>query len=159
MEVRDIILGIDPDIEKSGIAIGDLNNGETILTNWTLYHLFCYLEENKGRIIKVYVEQGELNKKANFHRVLKQQRPGLTGNQLMGIAEATAAKVGMNFAVARLILETCEILKVPAQGVRPVMSKMDAPTFQKYFGLKGKNQEQRDAFVMIAGRYKHSKQI
>ena len=61
------LIGIDPDVDKSGVAIIDGNN--VTLDNLTFFKLFDYLKfyKEKERKPTVYVECGFLNK-SNWHK-------------------------------------------------------------------------------------------
>ena len=56
------LIGIDPDVDKSGVAIIDGNN--VTIDNLTFFQLFDYLKfyKEKERKPTVYVECGFLNK-------------------------------------------------------------------------------------------------
>ena len=137
------LIGIDPDVDKSGVAIIDENN--VTLDNLTFFQLFDYLKTHKGQDRKpiVYVECGFLNK-SNWHKS-------------SGKSAAFNAKIGehtgANFETAKKIVEMCEYFKLPHVKVKPTNSKKDSYFFKKLTGISfATNQEQRDAFMLIYGR-------
>ncbi|MDD4438318.1 MAG: hypothetical protein PHS04_09820 [Tissierellia bacterium] len=95
---HDIIVGIDPDIDKSGVAIyykaqrqmeKDSLEFPDLLVK--LYDLSC-LPLN----VLVVVEAGWLNEKSNFHGFSK------------GVAENIARKVGSNQQTGKHTIEMCQ---------------------------------------------------
>lgn len=137
------LIGVDPDVEKSGIAIIDGNN--VTIDNLTFFQLFDYLKfyKEKERKLTVYVECGFLNK-SNWHKSA-------------GKSAAFNAKIGeytgANFETAKKICEMCEYLNIPHVKVKPTSSKKDSDFFKKLTGITTRtNQEQRDAFMLIYGR-------
>lgn len=138
-----ILIGIDPDVDRSGYAfmIGD----KIKLANLTFFELFEELSFYKERIEKptVYVECGFLNK-SNWH---KKQDGSSAVNAMIG------QRTGANFETAKKICEMCEYLKIPHVKVKPTASKKDSAFFKQLTGLKIRtNQEQRDALMLIVGR-------
>lgn len=59
-------IGIDPDVEKSGVAEWD--GSKLTLHAMTLIELFYFLSENKMNDIQVYIECGWLIKKTNWKK-------------------------------------------------------------------------------------------
>lgn len=137
------LIGIDPDVDKSGVAIIDGNN--VTLDNLTFFKLFDYLKfyKEKERKPTVYVECGFLNK-SNWHK-----KAGKSAAFNAKIGEYT----GANFETAKKICEMCEYLNIPHVKVKPTNSKKDSDFFKKLTGITFRtNQEQRDAFMLIYGR-------
>ncbi|MDC5072901.1 hypothetical protein [Acinetobacter baumannii] len=136
-----IIIGIDPDLEKSGVAV--LKDGSLRLDNMRFYDLTQYLEVNKGQIKKVVIEAGWQNKKSNFHSFYGQTKSA---------GEAIARKVGENHATGILLAEIAQALGLAVLLVKPTKSKLNAEQFNKITGWQGRtNQEQRDAGMLIWG--------
>ena len=140
-----ILIGIDPDVDKSGVAI---KNGDKIeLLSLTFFGLFDFfnqvlLEKGKSEQLLVVIEGGWLNK-GNRHTKSK------------GSA-ALNAKIGENVGrgheVGRKIVEMVEYLEITHKVVRPTRSKLNAQVFKKITKIEGgTNQEKRDAFMMIFG--------
>lgn len=147
-----ILIGIDPDVDKSGVAYIGINK-EMQLNNMTFFELFDYLiyakklSENMlitaSIPIKVYIEAGWLNK-PNWHT---------SGKMNIATVAQIGARTGANHEVGRKIAEMCEHLHINYELVRPTQSKVDAVYFKqltKYH--KRTNQEQRDAAMLIWGR-------
>ena len=141
--MRNLLIGIDPDVDKSGVAFK--NGNEYTLENLTFFELFDFLKFYKEREEKpiVYVEKGSLNK-SNWHT--KQSHSAAFNSK---IGENT----GRNFETANKIIEMCQYLKLPYVEVKPTRKKIDSETFKKLTGFtKRTNQEQRDSFMLIFGR-------
>ncbi|MBN2776808.1 MAG: hypothetical protein JXR36_04155 [Bacteroidales bacterium] len=134
---KDIYIGIDPDISKSGVAIYNAENGEMYLKTMDFFNLMNYILVNSKNII-VCIESGYLNRKVNFHR-----------NSSKHVAEKIAMATGVNHAVGILLYQLCEknnidvIRYVPKKG----QAKMSADDMSNIVGTKIKsNPETRDAF-------------
>ena len=149
--MRKILIGIDPDVDKSGVA--QMAFESLGLLNLSFFHLFDFLSHAKNisentvitaKIpIKVYIEAGWLNK-SNWHTSDSKSRHVNTriGNN-----------TGANHEVGRKIAEMCEYLKIDYELVRPTQSKVDAVYFKQLTKYQGRtNQEQRDAAMLILGR-------
>jgi len=137
------IVGIDPDVDKSGVAF--LSGNQLQLDNLTFFQLFDYFNEMKKKYpgLEVYVECGFLNK-SNWHK--KSDRSAAFNSK---IGEHT----GANFETAKKIVEMCEYLKITHYKIKPTKSKITNDYFKSITGYTGKtNQEQRDAFMLIFGR-------
>ncbi|MGQ0755919.1 hypothetical protein ACT4ZN_15715 [Acinetobacter baumannii] len=136
-----IIIGIDPDLEKSGVAV--LKDGLLRLDNMRFYDLTQYFEVNKDQIKKVVIEAGWLNKKSNLHgRIGQSKRAG----------ERIAKNVGENHATGKLIAEMAQSFGLPIVLVKPTKTKLNAEQFSKITGWQGRtNQEQRDAGMLVWG--------
>lgn len=139
-----ILIGIDPDTEKNGVAMKV--NKQFLLYNFdffTLYQVLKELKENEqinDTKIKVYVECGFLNK-GNRH--FKEQ-------ESMQFNGKISERVGANHETAKKICEMCESLKLDYEQVRPTKSKINSVTFNEITGYeKRSNQEQRDALMLI----------
>ena len=138
-----ILIGIDPDVSKSGVAFLKDNNLE--LQNLTFFELFDFLKFYKETEIKptVYVECGFLNK-SNWH-----VKEGFNSKTTAQIGNRT----GANHEVARKIVEMCIYLGLPYFQIKPTKTKITNDYFKKITGLNIRtNQEQRDAFMLIFGR-------
>ncbi|WP_228203393.1 hypothetical protein [Acinetobacter sp. CFCC 10889] len=136
-----MIIGIDPDLEKSGVAV--LKDGSLRLNNMSFYDLTQYFEVNKDQIKKVVIEAGWLNKKSNLHsRYGQSKRAG----------ERIAKNVGENHATGKLLVEMAESLGLAVVLVKPTKSKKNSEEFNRITGWQGRtNQEQRDAGMLIWG--------
>lgn len=139
--LKPLIIGIDPDLEKSGVAV--LKDGSLRLGNMRFYDLTQYFEVNKDQIKKVVIEAGWLNKKSNLHgRYGQSKRAG----------ERIAKNVGENHATGKLLVEMAESLGLAVVLVKPTKSKKNSEEFNRITGWQGRtNQEQRDAGMLIWG--------
>jgi hypothetical protein len=143
MPKEKILIGIDPDVDKSGIAF--LNGNHLELNNLTFFELFDYFRQIKEKYENpiIYVECGFLNK-SNWHK-----KAGKSAAFNAKIGEYT----GANFETAKKIVEMCIYLKITHYKIKPTKSKVSNDYFKMVTGYKGQtNQEQRDAFMLIYGR-------
>ncbi|MCH7309205.1 hypothetical protein MMO38_13850 [Acinetobacter sp. NIPH 1852] len=137
----DLIIGIDPDLDKSGVALKGSQG--LALYNLTFVELKNLIEKEYAVIKKVVVEAGWLNEKANFH-----YRP----KQTKSAGERIAKNVGENHATGKLITQLIESMGIPVQLVKPTRSKLSSDDFKRITGWPQRsNQEQRDAAMLIWG--------
>lgn len=140
-----ICIGIDPDLDKSGVAVA--KEGKiAALHNLTFHQLRDFITDNKDSIKKVYLEAGWLNKKTSWHAQNTQKR---------GVVEKTAYHIGENHAVGKLIEQMLIELGVNYVLIKPWEAKRNHEQFCKYTGWKGgrTNQEQRDSACLVYGHY------
>lgn len=138
-----LLIGIDPDVDKSGFAF--IEGNKLKLQNLTFFELYDTLRYYKEREIKptVYVECGFLNK-SNWH---KKNSYSAAMNSKIG------ERTGANFETAKKIVEMCIYLGLPYIQVKPTRTKITNDYFKSITGIKIRtNQEQRDAFMLIFGR-------
>jgi hypothetical protein len=141
MKQQITLIGIDPDTEKSGVAI---KSDELKLYNMSFFELYDILTTFKPETekIKVYIECGFLNR-GNRHKV--------SGGSLE-LNSKIGERIGANHEVAKKICEMCEHLKIEFIQVRPTKTKTKSDYFKKITGYnKRTNQEQRDACLLIWG--------
>jgi hypothetical protein len=136
-----LLIGIDPDIEKSGVCYY-FSKENFKLYNLTFFELFTTLKQTEGNV-KAYIEAGWLNK-SNWHKV---------ANGSAAINASIGLRTGANHEVGRKIVEMCEYLEVEYVLVKPTKSKINSDKFNKNTGHKGRsNQEQRDACMLVFGK-------
>lgn len=142
-------IGIDGDIDKSGVAIKDLKTREIKLLSLSFFELLEFLKANEGEINLIRVEAGYLNEKANFHY------KGVKTS----VAAQIGSRVGANWQVCKLIVEMCKYLGLKYEEVRPLKKhwkgtngkitheeiKMLCPQLKE----TKSNQETRDALLLI----------
>lgn len=145
------IIGIDPDSNKSGVAILNNNTKELQILSLTFFGLFDILSSTKNETLTIKIEAGWLNKKPNYHLSKSKAIAGKIGND-----------VGRNAETGRKIIEMCEYLNVPYKVVKPLKKIWKTPTGkishqqlvnllkQKNITLKNNktNQDQRDAILI-----------
>lgn len=137
-----LIIGIDPDVTKSGVATISKPSKNLNLQNLSFFELYKYLETNCFLIGKVVIEAGWLNK-SNWH---------LKGDKAK-YAAAIGNRTGQNHAVGQKIVEMCEFLNLDYELVKPQKSKTDAKKFKMLSGYEGRtNAEMRDAAMLILER-------
>jgi hypothetical protein len=135
-------IGIDPDIDKNGVAIWDSEKKQfdsiAVLDFWDLISVFIDLKFWAYET-HVIIEAGWLIKKSNWHG----------GRGVM--AQRIAKNVGMNHQVGILLAEYCERYDIPYELVKP-KGKIKADTFKKLTGWPERtNQEKRDAAMLVFG--------
>lgn len=139
-----ILIGIDPDIDKSGVC--EYYSSELFeLSNLRFFELFDKLASLKSiddLDIEVVIEAGWLNK-SNWHKVVRGSS-ALNAN--------IGARTGANHEVGKKIVEMCEYLKLKHRIVKPIKSKIDAKAFEQITKYKKRtNQEQRDSAMLVFG--------
>ena len=136
--MTDLIIGIDPDLEKSGVAV----LGQSLeLKNLTFPETIELFRNHQDEIKKVVIEAGWLNKKSNF-RFGHSKTAG----------EKIAKNVGENHATGKLLAEMAKSCGLAVVLVKPSRSKVDSKEFNRITGWQGRtNQEQRDAAMLIFG--------
>jgi hypothetical protein len=154
MSGNKVWIGIDPDVKKSGVAKWE--DGKLELYNFEFFELYDTLGEwsysaySRGKLVKVRLEAGFLNKKANWHSSKEKdwktaQSEGLINSRIAGFT-------GANHQVAKLIEEMCKRLKLDYELVKPVNKKLKGEEFKKITRYAEKtNQETRDAGMLVYG--------
>jgi hypothetical protein len=139
--MQNVLIGIDPDVNKSGVCMYNSKTNFTLLT-LSYFELFDLLKNTKGNI-KVYIEAGWLNK-SNWHKVV---------NSSAAINANIGLRTGANHEAGRKIVEMCEYLKLEYFLIKPTRSKINSDTFNKITGFKKRtNQEVRDAAMLVFGK-------
>ena len=142
MSERTLIVGVDPDCDKSGVAVLNPITKELELCNLTFFQLFDYLQFDKDKIKLVVVEAGWQNR-GNWHAV--KGSPSI--NAQIG------QRTGANHQVGKLIVQMAAYLGLETELVKPTRSKVDAKQFARITGVIGRtNQEIRDAGILVWGR-------
>ena len=137
-----IIIGIDPDVDKNGVAINHCKN--ITLDNLRFFELFEKLKTLQLESIPmiVVVEGGWLNK-SNWH---KKEKGSAAVNAKIG------NHTGANHETGKKIVEMLEYLNITHVVVKPTKSKVNAKLFKMITGIKqSTNQEKRDAYMLIHG--------
>lgn len=135
-----MIIGIDPDLIKSGVAIlGDSLELKTM----TFAETVDLFRSQQELIKKVVIEAGWLNKKSNMHNRIGQRKT---------VGERIAKNVGENHATGRLLVEMANSFNLNVVEVRPTRTKKNAEEFRRITGYLGRtNPETRDAGMLIFG--------
>ena len=114
MKKYDNVIGIDGDVDKSGVAFLHVPTRKLEASTLTFPELLDYLQFvkkqsiEKNETVVVVVEAGWLNKKSNFH--------GGKG----GIGQKIANGVGRNAEVGRKIIEMCKHYDLEVIEQRPL---------------------------------------
>ena len=148
---KKLIIGIDPDVHKNGVAVYWKEDGKRHLELHSLrfFELFDFLNHLKESIKLVVIEGGWLNYKSNY-RITK-------GN---GINARIGAKVGANHETGKKIVEMCVYIGIIYNIVKPLKKswkgsegKITHKELEQMtkIDLKRTNQEQRDATLLVWG--------
>ena len=139
-------IGIDPDINKSGLAI-TMNGALVRVEARTFFDLCEMLNSAKntardvGAPLMVTIEAGWLIKKQNWHPA-----------QGRGVRDKIAKNIGENHAAGKLIARWCDEAGIPYELVPP-RGKVKSARFKRLTGWnKRANQDMRDAAMLIWGR-------
>jgi hypothetical protein len=148
-----IFIGIDPDVDKSGVAIWYKNQKKIELFNKSFFHLFDLLnflkEQCPNSQITLIIEAGWLNK-SNWHKGYMKDGKFVKNSEQTN--ENISKKTGANHEVGKKICEMAEYLKLNYTLIRPRTKKVNADMFGKITNVKTRtNQEQRDAAMLVFG--------
>lgn len=120
------IIAIDPDTEKSGIAV--INKTERTIDVHSLAFPYCldFMQRfmcihNLEDKVQIFVEGGWLNKKSNFHSFSKNKNvDDKKENNMQFIGERIAGKVGANHETGKKLCEMFDYYNIPYQVVKPL---------------------------------------
>lgn len=159
---KGLVIGIDPDVDKSGVAVFNKHTGEKTLTTMGFWDLVEFLNENWLDIRIVVIEAGFLNTKSNF-RDAQQVATALNSNNPIEnlrkqkrVGENISVKVGRNHQVGILLVSYCERFRIPHTAIQPTSHKITSTKlFFQMYGIKTakSEQEKRDAFHIISGYF------
>lgn len=147
--MKDLIIGIDPDVDKNGVAVYQKPTRGLQLLSLTFFELFDFLNQNKGDIREIVIEAGWKHKKSNFHN----------SHSGVGVAAKIGSRTGANHEVGRKIVEMCAYLSITSKEVMPLRKrwkgtdgKITQEEFKQITGYsKRNNQEMRDAGLLVWG--------
>lgn len=139
------IIGVDPDVDKSGFAIWmpESQSFEKI-TLLDFYSILEYFSKYAADISMVVVEAGWLNT-GNFH---------LSKQKSIRAAAKTGENTGRNFQRGIDITEAAAFYGIPCRLSKPTAKnswKNSEEMFRKITGVKGGNPEMRDAAMLVYG--------
>ncbi len=152
----DIIVAIDPDREKSGVAVLHTQSKEVSVVGLSFPNLVDFISnlsedaKSRNKSLKVFVEGGWLVKKSNYH--------AYQGHR----AEKIAKDVGANHETGRKIVEMLDHKGVEVEVVHPLKKcwkgmdgKITHEELSQFVNIKSRtNQDERDAVLLawvIAG--------
>jgi len=142
-----LLIGIDPDCDRSGVAIKYLNEKVFDLKLFSFFDLLDFLESKKDLIKEVRVEASWL---ISFNYTAQFGFNNAVKNKISN-------KVGENHNVGKLIVEFCKRKQIIFKEVRPLKKKwkgtngkISKKEFVELTGWKGPaSQEERDAYLLI----------
>jgi len=139
----DVLIGIDPDVDKSGVALKWTKHKEVYVHSESLLTLakrlsgFGNYAHEKALVI---IEAGWLNKKKNWHAMKDCSDE---------VKQAAASKVGRNHQIGLSIVQFCEELGLDYFLYKPTKTKKTKTFLKKQFGIIAKNQEEVDAVMLV----------
>jgi hypothetical protein len=144
-----IYIGIDPDIEASGVAFWkpDFNEFDYIknMSFWDVIDVLkdCSFQKTISDFnFTVIIEAGWLISKSNWHGRTYQSK---------SVGEKIAKNVGSNHQIGILIAEYCDRYGITYELKKP-LGKVKSDYFKKITGYtKRTNQDQRDAAMLVYG--------
>lgn len=111
MNTKTKIIGIDPDVEKSGVCYLYTPTKQVEVTALDFPHLLEYLSEFEADCnVVVVVEAGWKNEISNYHKGFYNREVG----------EKIGLKVGRNQQVGHCIVEMCKFWKIPVVEKLPL---------------------------------------
>lgn len=148
----DIIIAVDPDVEKNGIATLDTDTRHITIDTATLPVMLHYIQltaqqaAEAGRSVKVFVEDGSLNR-SNWH---------LNPRDSKAIAAAKGKAQGRNHQRGKDIIELLQWQGISTEGIAPLRKvwrgKDKKITHKELTAIVGDvrhtNQEGRDAALI-----------
>ena len=143
----DVVIGIDPDVEKSGCAYLEVATRKLEISTLTFPELLDFLRyikrqsEVTQKNVRVIIEAGWMNK-AHWH---------LSPKDTKQTAAAKGNSAGRNHEVGRKIAEMCDHWQIPYELIKPLALKVGGVNLWQ--GKDGKiTQEELAAFTGIMGR-------
>lgn len=148
----DAVIGIDPDVEKNGVAYLDTATRDMEVLNLPFAQLIdylCYVKrccETNNRAFITVIEAGWMNA-GNWHFRYSDSKA-----KVAELGRAT----GRNHQTGILLAEMCAFLKIPYVLQKPLVKvwrghdrKITAEELKSFTGIKGRtNQEGRDAALL-----------
>lgn len=148
--IKQIYIGIDPDIDKSGVAIWHRQSEKLELLTYKFFDLFTFLQNlTQPESIMVVIEAGWLNRKSNFRQGYVKNGVFVRFSKAKG--ESMAHDVGRNAETGKKIVEMCEFLGLDYKLYKPTQKKTSPDQFHRITGQSVKNQEKIDAAMMVIG--------
>ncbi len=147
----DIVIGIDPDIDKSGVAYLNVNNRTLEVSTLSFAQVVEYfnhvVEQKKAGQSVIVVVEASWMMKSNWHLKFGSRKE---------YAAATGYKVGQNHQTGKLICEMARAIGLEVLEHAPLRKcwkgkdgKITADELQQITGLIGRtNQESRDAALL-----------
>lgn len=149
------VIGIDPDVDKSGVALLDVNSMTLSTYDFTFPYLLEFLKEQKEKHddLKIYVEFTDRNR-ANWH---------ISQHDTARSAARKGFDVGRNQGLAKTIIEMAEYMCIAVYPIQPFRKcwqgkdgKITHEELKRLCQMSGiefnsprSNQEERDAALLV----------
>ncbi|WP_080057158.1 hypothetical protein [Spirosoma aerolatum] len=148
----DLVIGIDPDIDKSGWAVWSRSQNRFIevlpLPFWKFIDKATAYAPGSALFV---LDAGWLNEKVNYHAIklplhLKNASEAVKAKYVAAVREKVARDVGLNAGVGLSMLNFLQANHHEVRPIKPTMHKWDAEMIARQTGYKGQsNPETRDA--------------
>lgn len=143
-----IQIGIDPDIEKPGVAI--IEDGKyTAVTSMTMPDLFDLIASHRGKTAVVFHVEDVNTDSATYYRDKS------TARNKQAVQNTISQRVGMVKGAAMTICHViehydCRLMMVKPKSRAHKTAKHEADYFKRITGWQGRtNQDSRDAAMLI----------
>lgn len=151
----DFVVGLDPDTEKTGVAILRVSDSSLLLEAHDLSGVIGVFEDMEqlqrlnGDLVLIRVECGFLNK-SNWHLGSCHTIYAHKGlNAALSTAAKIGEKVGRNHETARVIVQLAKRMGLTVEEVKPTETKINAEAFRAITKYEGRSsQEKRDAAML-----------
>lgn len=132
MDSKNLIVGIDGDIEKNGLAIYNKKTKELKYSSIDFFDLLKWLIENKSEITQVKIEASWKISKSDFHSSIPKKSLYAYYEVLKysNISASIGKKVGANHEIGRKIEQFCIRESIPY--------KLSMPLTKRWKGKGGK---------------------
>lgn len=148
--MKNLYIGIDPDVEESGFAIWNKTEKQfEVITALPLGKLLDAIITKRAGIALVVVEAGWLN---TGNRHLYRKKITKPVKDPLAFAAKTGENTGRNHQRGMDIVELLEWLEIPYKLQQPSSRniwKDSEPNFKKITGVRGGNPEKRDAAMLV----------
>ncbi len=147
--MREIIIGIDPDMIASGVAVIAEKDEILELSKKSIIDIVVYVKQwSQNNIVTVKIEDPNLIS-PTFPRIIKDAR------SLQAVRDKISQDVGRVKASATLIIQVLEHAGIKVQRVKPIkgpvkkLCKNDSAYFNRVFKWNGRsNEDSRDAAII-----------
>lgn len=140
-------IGIDPDIDKSGLAVWSrIGRKHNFIDSVEFYVLLDKINSAEVGQAEFYVDAGWLNKGYHHYDTLPKEFETWAEKSKWAYMAKLGEDVGRNFGVGQTIVGYLRAHKHPVHEIKPVTEKWNAATLKQFTGwTKRTNEDSRDA--------------